>query len=106
MPGTSPGWPGLGPSSLVMLVTLATTAVTLSDLSDNDKTTVRLDIGTVDQPANCSGFLDDLEALLTKTAVYTQELNPRSRMSEVEVRVPRHWDWHLCDIGGRRRSAG
>ena len=61
MPGTSPGWPGLGPSSLVMLVTLATTAVTLSDLSDNDRSIVRLDIGSVDQPANCSGFLDDLE---------------------------------------------
>ena len=61
MPGTSPGWPGLGPSSLVMLVTLATTAVTLSDLSDDNKTIVRLDIGSVDQPANCSGFLDDLE---------------------------------------------
>ena len=61
MPGTSPGWRGLGPSSLVMLVILATTAVTLSDLSDDNKTIVRLDIGTVDQPANCSGFLDDLE---------------------------------------------
>ena len=61
MPGTSPGWSGLGPSSLVMLVTLATTAVTLSDLSDNDRSIVRLDIGSVDQPANCSGFLDDLE---------------------------------------------
>ena len=61
MPGTSPGWRGLGPSSLVMLVTLATTAVTLSDLSDDNKTIVRLDIGSVDQPANCSGFLDDLE---------------------------------------------
>ena len=61
MPGTSPGWPWLGPSSLVMLVTLATTAVTLSDLSDNDRSIVRLDIGSVDQPANCSGFLDDLE---------------------------------------------
>ena len=61
MPGTSPGWRGLGPSSLVMLVTLSTTAVTLSDLSDDNKTIVRLDIGSVDQPANCSGFLDDLE---------------------------------------------
>ena len=47
-----------------------------------------------------------LQALLTKTAVYTRELNPRSRMAEVEVRVPRHWDWRLCDAGGRRRSAG
>ena len=61
MPGTSPGWPGLGPSRLVMLVILATTAVTLSDLSDDDRSIVRLDIGSVDQPANCSGFLDDLE---------------------------------------------
>ena len=47
-----------------------------------------------------------LQALLTKTAVYTRELIPRSRMSEVEVRVPRHWDWRLCDAGGRRRAAG